>query len=141
MRLACVPENPGQKVPFLGGGGEGWPSQYFHTMYFLFSVSIPFAHLSAFILPCRRNLRHQLRWIRLLQLSSMLTIKHQESYLQGKTGIVLRLVELKGHLPKNKNFISDSIRGAESNVKVRGACDKPFWMYERLNRAVLKPGQ
>ena len=41
---------------------------------------------------------------------------------------------IKGEVhPKMIKFISGSVHGAESNGKVRGAYDKPFWIYKRLN--------
>ena len=41
---------------------------------------------------------------------------------------------LKGEVhPKNDNFASRSVQGLSRMVKVRGACDKPLWIYKWLN--------
>ena len=40
----------------------------------------------------------------------------------------------QGKFTKNENFISGSIGALSRMVKIRGACDKPFWVSKRLNK-------
>ena len=57
----------------------------------------------------------------------------REAYEGKQTANCPTTAKLKGKFTKNDNSYPVVLVALSQMVKVRGACDKPFWIYKRLN--------